>query len=90
MTKLRIQRLFPAQLIFDLTTVTAAFVADMEVRVVLMDLVRCAEFPLVEVALCTTVVSIGVVIILGRVFGAAVHLPEACMKVDLVETRDGS
>lgn len=79
MTKLGIQGLLPAQLVLDLATVTAGFVADVEIRVIFVHLVGCSELPLIELALRTTVVSIGIVIILGRVLGASVHIPRSCM-----------
>jgi len=78
-TELGIQGLLPAQLVLDLATVTAGFVANAEIRVVFVHLVGCSEFPLIELALCATVVSICIVTILGRVLGASVHLPCGCM-----------
>lgn len=53
MAVLGIEGLFPAQLIFDPAAVTAAFVADIEVRVIFVHLVRRPRFPVVEAHLAS-------------------------------------
>lgn len=51
MTKLGIQRLLPTQLILDPPAVTPAIQHRLEIRAVLVHLVRLAELPLVLLAL---------------------------------------
>ena len=58
MTVFRIQRLLPAQLVLDLATVTAGFIASVEVWVVIMDLVGCPELPLIVVAISTSLIAV--------------------------------
>ena len=45
-----IEWLLAAQLVLNLPTVTATCVAGFKVRVVVMDLVGCTMFPLIELA----------------------------------------
>ena len=51
MAELGVQRLLPAQLIFDSSAMTAAFVQGFEVRVVLVDFVWLSEFPFIVLSL---------------------------------------
>ena len=78
MAEFRIQWLLPAQLVLYLTTMAAAFVADMEVGVVFVDLVWCSEFPLVEVSLCAFRV------LPSGVLCSSVHVLGTCMEISLV------
>lgn len=54
----RIQRLLPAQLIFDFPAMTAAVVACVEIWIIVVDLVWGTVFPLVYFTLSITHVTI--------------------------------
>ena len=65
MAVLRIKRLLATQLVLDLPTVAATFVADFEAGIVLVDFVWGTVFPLVELALHVAIVTVIAVGALG-------------------------
>ena len=58
MAVLGIQRLLPAQLVLDLTAMTACFIASVKVWVIVVDLVGCSMLPFVVLALGVSIVAI--------------------------------
>lgn len=58
MAVLRIQWLLPAQLVLDLTAMTAGFVASVKVWIVVVDLVGCSMLPFVELASSVSIIAI--------------------------------
>ena len=82
MAELGVQWLFPAQLVLNLAAVTTGFVADFEIGVVLMDLVRCSKFPLIKVSLRAAIVPIIAIRSVGR---SVRHVLGTCVKLYLVE-----
>ena len=78
MTEFRVQWLFSAQLVLDSLAMTASLVADVEVWIVVVDLVRGSELPLIEVPLSTPLVT---VVPVGSVCGCVGHSPSVCVKV---------
>ena len=77
----RIQWLLPTQLVLYLAAVAAAFIANVKLGVILMDLVRCTEFPLVKLSLCAAWVTP------SGVLRASIHVLGTSMKVELVQAR---
>ena len=53
-----VQGLLPAQLVLHLPAMAAAVVSGLEVGIVVVDFVRCAEFPLVVVSLQLAMITI--------------------------------
>lgn len=79
MAVLTIQRLLPAQLVLDLTAMTACFIASVEVWVIVVDLVGWSMLPFVVLAFSVsfiTIVTIGTVCrcLLGHGFRGGVEL----------------
>ena len=58
MAVLGIQRLLPAQLVLDLTAMTACFIASVKVWVIVVDLVGCSMLPFVVLAFGVSIVAI--------------------------------
>lgn len=58
MAVFRVQRLLPAQLVFDLATMAAGLIAGMKVRVVVMNLVGGSKLPLIVFAFGAPVIAI--------------------------------
>ena len=83
MAVLRIQRLFAAQLVPHLSAVAATIVASLEVWVIVVDLVGCSMFPLIQLALCVPVVTIVTVASICRCVS---HSSGTGMKLRLIET----
>ena len=83
MAVLRIQRLLPAQLVLDLTAMTACFIASVKVWIVVVDLVGCPVLPLVVLALSISIVAIiAIRAICGCVFS---HASSTGVKLEQVE-----
>ena len=81
MAVFRIQWLLPAQLVFDLPTVTASPIPDVEIRVIFVDLVRSTEFPLVQLSFGASLVA---VLTIGGVGSDVVaHFARGCVEVGL-------
>ena len=55
---LRVQGLLPTQLVFDLATMTAGFIASVKVWIIVMNLVRRSELPLVVIPFSATLIAI--------------------------------
>ena len=66
MAVLGIQWLFPAQLILDLATMAACFIASVKVGIVVMDLVWRSVLPGVELAFSTSIIAIITIGAVGR------------------------
>ena len=58
MAVLRVQRLLPTQLILDLPAMTATFIANVKIWIVVVDFIRCSMLPLIELSLCTAIIPI--------------------------------
>ena len=55
---LGVQGLLPTQLVLDLATMTAGFIASVKIWIIVMNLVRRSEFPLVVFPFSTSLVAI--------------------------------
>ena len=58
MAVLGIQRLLPAQLVFDLATMAAGLIAGVKVWVIVMNLVGCSKLPLIVFAFSAPLIAI--------------------------------
>lgn len=58
MAILRIQRLLPAQLVPDLTAMTACFIASVKIWVIIVDLVGCSMLPFIVLAFSVSIIAI--------------------------------
>jgi hypothetical protein len=87
MTVLGIQWLLPAQLILHFSTMTAGFVASVEVCIIFVDLIRRSMLPLVELPLSVSSIAILAVSCVCR---CLCHVPVAGVELDLAQTSDGS
>ena len=88
MAVFRIQRLLSAQLILDLATMAAGFIAGVKVWVVVMDLVGCSKLPLIVFAVSAPVVAIVAVGTVCRcVFG---HDPSTGLELKFVDAKERS
>lgn len=73
MAVLCVERLLATQLVLDLPTVTAAFVAGLEVGIVLVDFVWCTILPFIELAMHVTIVAIVAIGNIGLFFAHSVR-----------------
>jgi len=80
MAVLCVKWLLTAQLVSDLSAMTAALVADFEIGIVALDFVRSTEFPLVELAFRAAVVT---VVAIGAVALCIGHLEQGGMELGL-------
>ena len=55
---LRVQGLLPTQLVLDLATMTAGFIASVKIWIIVMNLVRRSELPLVVIPFSTSLIAI--------------------------------
>ena len=58
MAVFRVQGLLPTQLVLDLATMTAGFVPSVKIWIVVVNLVRRSEFPLIVFPFSTALVAI--------------------------------
>ena len=63
---LRVQGLLPTQLVLDLATMTAGFIASVKSWIIVVNLVRRSELPLVVVPFSTPLVAIVTVVAVCR------------------------
>ena len=55
---LRVQGLLPTQLVLDLATMTAGFIASVKIWIIVVHLVRRSELPLVVIPFSTPLIAI--------------------------------
>ena len=88
MAVFRIQRLLPAQLVFDLATMAAGLIAGVKVWVVVMDLVGCSKLPLIVFAFSAPLVAVVAIATVCRcVFG---HDSSTGVELKFADTRERS
>ena len=77
----RVQGLLPTQLISNLAAVTAPLIPHVEIRVVVVDLVRGTEFPLVQLSFSAALVAI--LAISGIGFDIVAHFAQGGVELGL-------
>lgn len=87
MAVLRVQWLLSAQLVLDLSTVTATIVASIEVWIIVVNLVGGSMLPFIHFAAYVAIITI---VTIASVCGCVSHGPRAGVEVDLMETWNGS
>ena len=88
MAVLRIQRLLPAQLVFDLATMAAGLIAGVKIWVVVMNLIGCSKLPLIVFAFSAPLIAIVTIGTVCRcVFG---HCPSTGLELKFVDAKKRS
>lgn len=88
MTEFGIQRLLPAQLVPDLTTMTAGFITSVKIWVIVVDLVGRPMLPLVELAFSVSFIAILAIGVVCRFLFS--HSSSAGVKSEYADAREGS
>lgn len=84
-----IQRLFPTELVMNFPAVTASFITCVEVRIVCVDPIRGAEFPLIMLTLQGTVIPVVSILTVNiRCHCSRLSLAGTNMRMELERERD--
>ena len=88
MAVLRIQRLLPAQLVFDLATMAAGLIAGVKIWVVVMNLIGCSKLPLIVFTFSAPVITI---VTIGTVCRCVFsHCPSTGLELKFVDAKKRS
>ena len=90
MTVFGVQWLLTTQLVLDLPAVTASFVANFEVAVVLVDFVRGTVFPFVELSLQVARVAIVAIGVVSLYIATHSGMGSMELRLELPETGKGT